>query len=44
MKSVRSDLRREIKRLRRCLGFTQTPEERRERRASGASVTGAQGG
>ena len=31
VKWVRSDLRREIKRLRRCLGFTQTPEERRER-------------
>ena len=28
---VRSDLRREIKRLRRCLGLTQSPEERRER-------------
>jgi hypothetical protein len=28
---LRSYLRREIKRLRRCLGLTQSPEERRER-------------
>lgn len=29
--SVRQRLTREIKRLRRCLGLTQSPEERRER-------------
>ena len=28
---VRNDLRKEIKRLRRCLSVTQSPEERRER-------------